>query len=305
MELNELMKKYLSSVKYSVKTRTYIGYHNIFNYYIADTLKNVDLAKISNNDLNNIFVEKYCKNQSVSTSSLKLIKGQINRCLNFGEKQGYIPHFNIDVPIKTNSRKVEFLSDKEILAIENHILSRKLYYKYGFLISLYTGLRIGELLALKWQDIDFENNSLKVNATACDIVFNNQIQHLEDKPKTLTSEREIPLTRQLKTLLKDLKKHSNGDYVISTKKGNRVQVRSYQESFSRLLTKLKIKHYGFHSLRHTFATRCNIYGMDIKTLSELLGHSSPSITLKVYVHTDIDIKRQALNKVNKKIKPFV
>lgn len=89
--------------------------------------------------------------------------------------------------------------------------------------------------------------------------------------------------------------------MISTKIGKQTDIRAYQTSFSRLLKRLNIKHYGFHSLRHTFATRCLELGVDIKTLSELLGHTNPTITLNRYVHSNIDLKRVALNKISKQL----
>lgn len=304
MKLVNLMEEYLQQIKYSIKLRTYIGYVNTNKQYISNILENLDLESTTNKNINDIFIQKYCSNKDLSTSTLKLIKNQINRCLNFGERMGLISSLKINIPLKSHLNKINSLTDDETIKLEQYLIANRKIYNYGILISLQTGLRIGELLALKWQDIDFEHNIMKVSTTATDLAFEHKMLHIEDSTKTESSNREIPLTKDVKILLKELKafQQNKSHYVISRSSGKRIQIRAYQESFYRILKKLNIKHYGFHSLRHTFATRCYKHGMDIKTLSELLGHSTPAITLKVYVHTNIDIKKEALNKVNKKIR---
>ena len=103
-------------------------------------------------------------------------------------------------------------------------------------------------------------------------------------------------------MLKELKRNSSCDYVVASRNNKQVFVRAYQKCFDNLLKKLDIKHYSFHSLRHTFATRLLENGVDVKTISELMGHSSPIITLNRYVHTNIDNKRKAVEKLKKSAK---
>lgn len=117
-----------------------------------------------------------------------------------------------------------------------------------------------------------------------------------DTPKTDTSVRTIPIPKQLVPLLKDLRRRNESEYVVG--EGDKViSIRSYQRSFELLLKKLNIDHKGFHALRHTFATRAYESGMDIKTLSEILGHKNPSVTLSRYAHSFMDHKRVMMNKV--------
>ena len=101
-------------------------------------------------------------------------------------------------------------------------------------------------------------------------------------------------------LIKVLRQHCSTDYLFVSHNGKQIKPRAYQKSFDNLLKKLHIKHYGFHSLRHTFATRLLENGVDVKTISELMGHSSPTITLNRYVHTNIENKRKAMNNLTKK-----
>jgi integrase len=128
---------------------------------------------------------------------------------------------------------------------------------------------------------------------------NGEYVKVLDTPKTDNSVRTIPLPKQLLPYLKTLKKQSDCDYVVSGKGAYGVQVRSYQRTFENLLIKLKIEHKGFHSLRHTFATRALECGMDIKTLSEILGHKNPTITLNRYAHSLLEHKTEMMNRLGK------
>ena len=180
--------------------------------------------------------------------------------------------------------------------IEAAVQSSKKPKMQGILLCLYTGLRIGELLALRWQDIDFEKSLLIVSHTSRDT--ENGIV-LED-PKTETSRRVIPLPRQLLPRLRSLKKSSHSDFVVAN--GDQpLLIRSYQRSFELLLKKLHIQHRGFHALRHTFATRALECGMDVRTLSEILGHRNPTVTLNRYAHSLLEHKREMMNRLGRNL----
>ena len=165
---------------------------------------------------------------------------------------------------------------------------------YGIILCLYNGLRIGELIALQWDDIDLNNGILTVFKSCHDSKNGLVI----DEPKTVNSRRLIPIPKQLLPILKAKKKNSCSSYFVSVK-GNAVSVRSYQRSFELLLSRLNIAHKGFHSLRHTFATRALECGMDVKTLSEILGHKNPTITLNRYAHSLMEHKQDMMNRLGK------
>ena len=165
----------------------------------------------------------------------------------------------------------------------------------GVVFCLYTGLRIGELLALTWADIDFSARRLYVGRTCRDGYSDGYVRQT-NSPKTPSSERCIPLSGSICALLKGMKKVSRSEYVISH--GARpVPVRSYQRTFERLLVRLGIPRRGFHALRHTFATRAAESGMDAAVLAELLGHSSPVITLGRCVHPSESHKIKCMNRL--------
>lgn len=197
---------------------------------------------------------------------------------------------------KMVEKQVECFSIAEQKQIEQAVMEAAKPYMLGVLICLYTGLRIGELLALEWGDVDFSNGTLTVDKT-CYYGKNRdgKFVRIIDTPKTETSIRIIPIPKQLMPILKEHKKIS-APLVIS-KNGVGISNRTYQRNFESLLTSLNIRHRGFHALRHTFATRALECGMDVKTLSELLGHKSPAVTLKKYAHTFLIHKKEMMNRL--------
>ena len=198
---------------------------------------------------------------------------------------------------KTKEKEVTCFTLSEQKKIERAALAGKKTKWLGIVVCLYTGLRIGELLALEWKDVDFQKGMLTVSKSRHEGKDENgRYAHIVESPKTVSSRRCIPLPKQILCELRMLKRKSRSAYVISN--GERsIPVRSYQRSFERLLKKLDIPHKGFHALRHTFATRALECGMDVKMLSELLGHKDPAVTLRRYVHSLMEQKKEMMNKV--------
>ena len=195
---------------------------------------------------------------------------------------------------KLKEKPVECFTLAEQKRIEQAILNGKKDKLYGIILCLYSGLRIGELIALQWDDIDLTKGILTISKSCHD----GKDGLIIDEPKTATSRRIIPLPKQLVPILRSVKKRSDSSSVVSAN-GKPVSVRSYQRSFELLLKKLKIPHKGFHSLRHTFATRALECGMDVKTLSEILGHKNPTITLNRYAHSLMEHKADMMNRLGK------
>lgn len=293
MKLQKIVKEYLESIKYSVKTKTNLFYLQIREIYVvrfSGDLKSENLNK---------FI--LLLQEKLSYSTIKIIKSLINRSLKFAFEKGTIcEKIQISIPLKNKpTKKVEALERGEQIRIEKYILENKKYYLYGILICFYTGLRLGELVALKWQNVDLKTRIIYIEKYVSTIVQNHKTFTIEDTTKTASSIRVIPISRQLLEILKELKHNATCEYVICSRNGKQLQPRAYQKAFENLLRKLKIKHYGFHSLRHTFATRLLENKIDIKTISELMGHASPTITLNRYVHTNMQNKRKAMEVFNK------
>ena len=159
-------------------------------------------------------------------------------------------------------------------------------------------MRIGELIALEWGDIDFDKGIIHVNKTAYrDKSKTGNWEVCIDKPKTKSSERVIPLPACIVDMMREYSLDSKSDYVVENKKGERMFIRSYQYIFEKLTEKVGVRKLNFHAIRHSFATRAIECGMDIKTLSEIMGHKNASITLNRYVHSMLDTKIAMMNKL--------
>ncbi len=298
MKYKDWLKTWLELyVQPTVKIRTYEKYGQIMRARILPTLGEYELRELTAETLQK-FVVALCGRMSANSvngtitilqKSLKtaLVLGVTDKCYVDGIRRP-----------KSQEKKVECFTLAEQRKIEQYVMQAKKSKLFGIVLCLYTGLRIGELLALEWTDVDLTKGLLFVNKS-CHYGKNRAgtYSRIVETPKTVQSERVIPLPKALLPYLKTLKKQG-GDYVVSNN-GKPISTRSYQNSFSILLEKLHIPHKGFHSLRHTFATRALESGMDVKTLSEILGHKNPTVTLHRYCHSLIEHKTEMMNKLSK------
>lgn len=230
----------------------------------------------------------------LSANSVDLIIAVIRCSMRAAHALGLTEQYRLDKIKRPRAREkqVTCFSPAEQKQLEQAVLSDRRSKMIGILICLYTGLRIGELLALEWSDIDLHRRELTVNKTC----YDRDGSRVTTPPKTLSSVRVIPFPKQLLPVLRQYAQRGDCPYVISDH-DTYVSIRSYQRSFELLLRKLGIPHRGFHSLRHTFATRALECGMDVKTLSELLGHKNPTVTLVRYAHSLMDHKRNMMDRL--------
>lgn len=309
MKYKEWLVEWLDNyIKITVKQRTFVEYGSVVFKHIIPVLGEYELDDLTPQKMQN-FVSELLKNGNLKTRNglssssvnliISIIKKSLRTAFNFGYTDKYVAD-NIIRP-KSLEKQVECLTKAEQEKIVNAVLKNPCNSLIGIVICLYTGLRIGELLALQWTDIDFVNGVLDINKSCHDGKTDaNTFGRIIDTPKTISSKRVIPLPKQLIPILRQLKRTSQSKEVI-TDNGNLIAVRTYQRYFTILLKKLNIPHRGFHSLRHTFATRALECGMDVKTLSEILGHKSPTITLNRYVHSMIEHKKDMMNLVGKSL----
>lgn len=306
MEYKDWLDMWLKNyIKASTKERTYDRYEQLVRTHIVSKIGNTDV-----NDLTPIVLQSFVT-ELLNTGNLKtgkeLSANFVNMVISVMQNSLKTAHLvgianeytanKIKRP-KTKEKQVECFSCQEQKKIENYVLNGCKDKLFGIVLCLYTGLRIGELLALTWDDIDFGKGLLFVSKTCHD--GNDGKNHIRiiDSPKTVHSRRVIPLPKQILSLLKGIKRRSKCEYIVADD-DKPVFVRSYQRSFEFLLKKLNIPHKGFHSLRHTFATRAIECGMDVKTLSELLGHKNATITLNRYAHSLLEHKVDMMNRLGK------
>ncbi len=243
----------------------------------------------------------------LSTKSVKDILIVLKMVMKFGVKKEWMTYYEWDIkyPPSSENKVLDVLSVTNHRKILNHIQSHFTFMGLGIYISLSTGLRIGEVCALKWSDINVTDGILTVNRTIERIyIIEGEKKHTElviNTPKTKNSCREIPMNKELLGLLKPLKKVVNDDYYILTNDERPIEPRTYRNYYKRLMEKLDIPKLKYHGLRHSFATRCIEVGCDYKTVSVLLGHSNISTTLNLYVHPNMEQKKRCINKVFKSL----
>lgn len=243
----------------------------------------------------------------LSTKSVKDILIVLKMVMKFGVKKEWMTYYEWDIkyPPSSENKVLEVLSVTNHRKILNHIQSHFTFMGLGIYISLSTGLRIGEICALKWSDINVTDGILTVNRTIERIyIIEGEKKHTElviNTPKTKNSCREIPMNKELLGMLKPLKKVVNEDYFILTNDERPTEPRTYRNYYKRLMEKLDIPKLKYHGLRHSFATRCIEVGCDYKTVSVLLGHSNISTTLNLYVHPNMEQKKRCIDKVFKSL----
>lgn len=292
-------------VKPSSKVRTLERYTDICKVHIIPSLRDADLEDLSVIVLQRFVTELLTSGNlrtggGLSASFVNSVISVLQGSLKTAFMIGLVPEYAADKIKRPRAieKQVSCFETSEQRKIEEYVLNSKKDKLFGVVLCLYTGLRIGELLAITWADIDFGKGLLFVSKSCHDASGGQGHIRVIDSPKTVHSRRVIPLPKQLLPMLKGLKKRSSCEYVIAD--GDKpVFVRSYQRTFELMLKKLGIAHKGFHSLRHTFATRALECGMDVKTLSELLGHKNATITLNRYAHSLMEHKQAMMNRLGK------
>lgn len=248
------------------------------------------------------FVLKKIKG-GLSTKSVKDILVVLRMIMSFGDRSGAWKYerWRIKFPTERTMSRMEILDIEDHRRLLQHLQEQPSLQNLGIYMSLTTGMRIGEICALKWADIDLDAGTISVRRTIERIyTVENGVRHTElviGPPKTPHSIREIPITGELATLLLPLKESASGkDYVLT---GNErpTEPRTYRNHYDRLLKRLGIPHIKFHGLRHSFATRCIESECDYKTVSAILGHSDIRTTLNLYVHPNMEQKKRCIDKM--------
>ncbi len=300
MQYKEWLEEWLEFyVKPSTKERTYRKYRRQSEKYLLPTLGECDVGALSAVELQKFSAS--LGERGLAPNSVNFIVAILKASLKRGVSLGVIDRQYADAIVRPKARmnKTACFSKAEQKKIESYIFARQDPSLFGILLCLYSGLRIGELLALTWEDVDFRKGTVTVCKSCHDSWVQSRYVKVIDTTKTPSSERVIPLPRPILGYLKIIRRQTGMRFIVTGRSEYGAEVRSYQRTFSTILEKLRIEHRGFHALRHTFATRALEVGMDIKTLSEILGHKDPSVTLQRYAHSLIEHKTEMMNKVGR------
>lgn len=242
-------------------------------------------------------------NSGLSQKSVRDMIIILKMIVRYGSKHGYFKHpdWDIKYPIDHESKALPIFTLSNQRKLMTHISSNFTFRNLGILICLHTGMRIGEICALRWSDIDTMQGIITVNKTIERLyVVENAKRHTElviSTPKTRNSNRDIPMTRELIKLIKPLKGIVNDNYFVLTNDITPTEPRTYRNYYKKLLDSLDLPLLKFHGLRHSFATRCIESQCDYKTVSVLLGHANITTTLNLYVHPNLDQKKRCVDRM--------
>lgn len=284
---------WLAAVRETRKYSTYIKYRGIYEKHIKDQIGSVLIRDISYALVN----EKIFRTDSEVQYSQNLkhsIIAVINQILKYAADYYNQPKIKINNKlIQYNRKKIEIINHTEQALLIRYLHQEMNASKAGILLCIFTGLRLGEICSLKWDDIDFEQMLIHVRRTVQRVAIDSDRSRtalIITEPKSAFSIREIPISTGTMQILNQIRR--DGEYVVGGKEP--LEPRTYQNHFKRYLNAIAVKEYNFHALRHTFATNCIDHDMDIKSLSEILGHANIQITLNKYVHPTMDAKRRQL-----------
>lgn len=231
---------------------------------------------------------KYISDLLIVLKSMAKYASRIYHCVNTIS--------DVELP-KKEKHELDLYTKEEQNRLKTALLINMDRTKLAIMFSLFTGVRIGELCGLKWSDIDFCNKTIRIERSVQRIRSDNcnsKTEIIITTPKSRSSIRTIPLPEFLIGMLKAFKPSNANAYLISGT-DNLTEPRTMQYRFKSILTKAGLRILNFHSLRHMFATNCVEIGFDVKTLSEILGHSSVEITLNRYVHSSMGRKKQCMD----------
>lgn len=246
--------------------------------------------------------------QGLSQKSIKDVLIVLKMVMKFGAKYKWIQYtpFDIQYPTVRENQSIEVLTRTHQKKVMNYIQEHFTFRNLGIYICLCSGMRIGEICALTWEDIDTDNGIINIRKTIQRIYIiedgKRRTELLLDTPKTKNSIREVPMSRDLLRMLKPFKKIVNPLFFVLTNDAKPTEPRTYRSYYKNLMKQLEIPEIKFHGLRHSFATRCIESKCDYKTVSVLLGHSNISTTLNLYVHPNLEQKKKAIDQMFKALK---
>lgn len=289
MKLDDIARIWLEEIKEKRKPSTYIKYRLLYHNHIQALFCGAYLS-----DMTDTFVQERISGH-FSESVHKSVYCILNQLLRFASvRYAFIMPVLKRPVLDTRSAPVKVLAKSEQKKLMEVIYSGMDCFKMAVLMCLFTGLRLGELCALKWSDIDFENKILTVNRTVQRLYaegHKTKTVLTEMIPKSPYSQREIPLSGAALELL--ISFQNDKEYVFGGDKP--LEPKRLQYHFKKLLKEAALSDKHFHILRHTFSTNCIEGGTDVKSLSEILGHSDVQITLNRYVHPSMETKRQYMD----------
>lgn len=301
-----ICERWFTATRPHIKESTAVKYRNLLNNYIFPELGSLTLSQLSQIRIENFCSKMLCcgsaKGTGLSSKTVSDLLVLLRSILHFASENGSsLPCDGHNIQIKSTCRKMRVLSKGEQMRLCRELYRDPCAPNVGILVCLFTGIRIGEICALRWEDISLTEQTIHIQRTM------QRIQNYETTgaktkiivtaPKSVCSIRTIPLPDELGTIISAFCNFSCG-YFLTGSEDKYIEPRTMQNHFKRVLKRCNIEDANYHALRHTFATRCVEVGFDVKTLSEILGHANVSITMNRYVHPTMELKRENMQRLS-------
>jgi len=295
-------EEWLQINKSRIKKSTYTKYCCILDKHI-----NPEIGSYKPSDITNLVIESFTTKllieKDLSSKTVKDILVILKSILSYAFKQVSISINSIEIIYpKPQYKEMRVLNTKEQETLLLYLTNNMDACKFGIIVAMFTGLRLGEICALQWKDIVRDEGAIYVRKTMQRLKKSSTSDSQKtfisiDSPKSFSSVRIIPLNDELSKLCEKMRCSDKECYILT---GNKtyMEPRLLQYRLKKYCCECNLADIHFHTLRHTFATRCTEAGVDIKSLSEILGHSSTSITLDRYVHSSLELKRKNMNKLS-------
>ena len=281
----DIALEWFEHTKTQVKEATGNKYWNLLRLYIVPNFGNKEVSEITNEYIRRqsdwLLKNGSQKGTGLSSKTVSDILNVLSNILKFAAQNGLALNCDVrTIQIKSQGKQMEVLSRKEQERLCQYLYDELNSYNVGILLCLFTGMRIGEVCALQWEDVSFLDKTIYIHRT---------LQRIQDRDV-------IPIPDELLQLLRIHRAAFSGYLLTNDEKY--IEPRTLQNHFKRALQVCEIRQINYHSLRHTFATRCIELGFDIKSLSEILGHASVNVTLNRYVHPPMELKKENMQKLS-------
>ena len=306
----EASKRWISLNEVEWKYSTLARYRGLLDLHIIPIIGEISVSEINNNtilELTHRLISGEINNHHLSKKTVSMALSVIKNILDFSEEflGEEIQHIRF-IKFRDDFRPLRVLSSNEQDHLTRIILSDLDRKNAGILLALYTGIRIGELCALRWKNISLKDRTIIIESSMQRIQLKGDSAHTKvvvSSPKSNSSFRRIPLPANLCRLISAFRSEDDA-YFLTGFSNTYVEPRTMQNRFKTICQKADIANASFHCLRHTFATRCIELGFDVKTLSEVLGHSSVGMTMNRYVHPSFEHKRKSMNMIGNMLKKY-
>ncbi len=303
LNFKAVAEKWLETLKSQLKISSIVKYTNILKTYLYPKFNEVSIDSVTGRDIISFNTELLefggINKKGLSPKTVSAILSVLKSIFIYASRNDGInmPDFS-GICVKQTFKPMRILSVSEQHKLNQYLCNNKSLRNLGILVCMYTGIRIGEICALKWEDISFEEHLIIIEKTMQRLQVNDsedtKTKVIISEPKSGCSVRKIPIPDNLYQILQEFKQPKE-TFLLTGSKDKFLEPRTMQNHFKSVIKGCGIEDANFHSLRHTFSTRCIEIGFDVKSLSEILGHASVNITLNRYVHPSMETKQKNMN----------